>query len=139
MTPLDSLFGGVFKAVHWLNPLVYIVGVAVCLWSFWLSRKRGHLFVAAYFLLAVFSVLIVPTINRLKESRWDERRQSEISPEAHERFMKEYSALVQKYYPPGNPAPGRANIDIPFGPIILVSGLWMLAKRESRTPIKQVG
>ena len=120
------------KAVHWLNPLVYLVGVAVGAWAYRLSRKLGYLFVTAYFLLALCSVFIGPALNRMIATLWDTQRQSELSPQAHEQFIKEYSALLQKYYPPGSSAPGTININFPFGPIILVSGLWMLAKRESR-------
>jgi hypothetical protein len=139
MTPPDSAFDLGIKAVHWLNPLVYIVGVAVGAWAYWLSRKLGYLVVTAYFLLVVCSVFIGPAINRMIATRWDTQRQSEISPQAHEQFIKEYSALLQKYYPPGNSAPATININFPFGPIILVSGLWMLARRESRRNTKQDG
>ena len=70
MTLFDSVFGVGIKAVHWLNPLVYVVGLAVAVWAYWLSRKLGYLLVAAYFLLAVCSVSIVPAVNRAIASRW---------------------------------------------------------------------
>jgi hypothetical protein len=66
-------------------------------------------------------------------SRWDTQRQSELSPQAHEQFLKELGALEKKYYSPDRRvAPASLKMNLPFGPIILVSGLWMLAKRESR-------
>jgi len=129
-----TLFGSVFdvglKVVHWLNPLVYVVGVALGAWAYWLSRKLGYLLVTAYFLLVVCSVFIGPAVNRMIATRWDTQRRSELSPQAHEQFIKEYSALLQKYYPPGSSAPATISLNLPFGPIILVSGLWMLGKRE---------
>jgi hypothetical protein len=127
---LDSAYNNLIEVVHWLNPLVYFVGVVVSAWGYRLSRKCGYLLVAGYFLLALLGVFIVPKLNRMIESRWDKQRQSEISPQAHEQFMKEYSSLLQKYYPSDHSAPATINLKFPFGPIVLVLGLWMLAKSE---------
>lgn len=132
MTLSDSAFNLGIKAVQSLTLFVYIVGVAVGAWAYWRSRKAGYLLVTTYFLLAVGGALLVPALNRMIESRWGTQRQSEISPQAHEQFVKEYAALLQKYYPPGNAAPATINIKFSFGPIILVVGVWMLARRESR-------
>jgi hypothetical protein len=136
-----TLFASVFdvglKAVHWLNPMVYLIGLALGTWAYWVSRKIGYLLVTAYFLLAVCSVFIAPAINRMTAARWDTQRESQLSPQAHEQFIKEHSALVQKYYPPGNSEPATSKIRFPFGSIILVSGLWMLGKRESRRDAEQ--
>jgi hypothetical protein len=133
MTPPHSAIDISIKVIQWLNPLVYCVGFALGTWAYWLSRKLGYAFVAAYFLLALCSVFIAPTINRVMATRWDAQRKSELSPQAHEQFMKEYSALLQKYYPPGNTAPATLNLNVPLGPVVLVLGLWLLAIRESRT------
>ena len=132
MTPHYSAFDACTRVVHWLNPLVYIVGVAVGAWAYWISRKLGYFLVATYFLLALCTGFIVPAFNRMMATRWDTQQQSELSPQAHEQFENEYSALLQKYYPPGHSTPATINIIFPFGPIILVSGLWLLASRESR-------
>ena len=84
MTLIDSAFDYGIKVVQWLDPLVYVVGVAVGAWAYWLSRKLGHLLVTAYFLLVLCSVFIVPAINRVRATRWDDQRQSAPSPQAHE-------------------------------------------------------
>jgi hypothetical protein len=126
------MFEAGIKAVHWLNPLVYVVGLAVGAWAYWLSRKRGYLLVTVYFLFAVCSTFIVPAINRAMAAHWNTQHHSQLSPEAHEQFIKEYSALLRNYYPPENSQPAQINIEFPFGPIILVLGLSLLAKREPR-------
>ncbi len=137
MTLPDSAYNEGVKAIQWLNPLVYIVGAAVGALAYRLSRKLGFLLVTAYFLLAVCSVFIGPSLNRMIATRWDTQRQSEISPQAHEQFIKEYSTLFQKYYPAERSAPAKININFPFGQIILVSGLWLLAKRELKRTSEQ--
>jgi hypothetical protein len=131
MTFPDSAFD-VARVMRWLNPLVYVVGVAVGSWAYWLSRKLGYLLVTAYFVLVLFAVFLGPAVNRMIDARWDAQQKARLSPQAQEQFVKEYASLLQKYYPPGQETPATINVKIPFGPIILVSGLWMLAERESR-------
>ncbi|MGD1087001.1 MAG: hypothetical protein ABSA47_19880 [Verrucomicrobiota bacterium] len=131
MTLPDSAFNLIIKAAQSLSLFVYIVGLAVAAWAYWRSRKIGYLLVTAYFLVAVFNTFLVPALNRMIATRWDAQRKSELSPQAHEEFMKEYSALLQKYYPPGNATPGTINIKLPISQIILVVGVWMLARRET--------
>jgi hypothetical protein len=117
---------------HWLDPLVYVTGIAVTIWAYILSRKLGYLFVAVYFLLALWSTSLEPALNRMRTTQWDAQRETEISPEAHAQFMQEYSALLQKYYPPNTAAPATISLRFPFGPVLLVFALWTLANLESR-------
>jgi len=114
-----------------LNPFVWIVGVAVGGWAYSLTRKVGYLFVTFYFLLVLCSSYIAPSINRMIEGHRERQREADISPQAHEQFIKEFETLENKYYPPRVAGP-TVRIDLPFGPILLVAGVWMLAKRETR-------
>jgi hypothetical protein len=127
----DSVFDISVKVLHWLNPFVWIVGLAVGVWAYSLTRKVGYLLVTFYFLLVLCSSYILPPINRMMEGHRDRQQESDISPQAHEQFIKELATLEKKYFPP-RVAVSPLRIDLPFGPILLVAGLWMLAKRETR-------
>jgi hypothetical protein len=113
--------------------MVHLIGLLISAWAYRRSRKAGYLLVAAYFFLAVCSLTVVPAINREIVRRW--RSQSELSPEAREQYRRESMALAQKYYPSGSP-PATIDIDFPLGPITLVAGIWVLAKREASTSAK---
>jgi hypothetical protein len=122
----DWAFNIGLKVSHWLNPVVHLVGLALCIWAYRSSRKAGYLLVALYFLLAVCSLTLVPAVNRAIAARQPERR---LAQEVEHQYIQELGALSEKYYPSG-PPPGRINIPFPLGPIILVLGVWVLAKRE---------
>jgi hypothetical protein len=131
MTLPDSAFDFSLKAVHWLNPIVYMVGAAIGTWAYRRSRKIGYVVVAAYFVLMLVTVSILPVVNSMIESHWDTERSAELSPQAHRQFVNEYTALLQKYYPPGQQSPATIHLNLPIGPIILVAGVWLLARRDS--------
>jgi hypothetical protein len=128
MTLSDWAFYIGTRAIKWLHPLIYIAGLAVGVWAFWKSRKVGYLLVAICFLLVLSSRFIVPVVNRAIATRWP--AQSELSPEAQQQYMQEMTALNQKYYPSGSVM--SLKLTLPLDQIILVLGLWILAKHESR-------
>jgi len=129
MRPSDWAFYIGIKAIEWLNPLVHIIGLAVSIWAYRASRRPGYLVVAAYFALATFTLTVSPAISRARHRAWQAKH--ELTPEQHEAYWHEYSALDKKYYPLGH-GPSHLNINFPFGPILLVAGLWLIARREPR-------
>ena len=117
-------------AVEWLNPIVYLVGLIIATWAFMRCRKRGYLVVAIYFALVLFSLFAMPSINRAiragrapKISEQYEKKLSEAFRQAADRVFEEE----------GRPElADERTVHFPFGPIVLVAGLWLLARHESR-------
>ena len=122
------------KIFPWLEPLAYAIGLVASVWAYRASRRRGYALVAIYFFLAVCTLTLVPAINRARINRWEAR--SELSAEAKEEYGRDLLAVQRKYYP--SPPPNRINIPFPLGPIILVSGIWLLARHEAKKRSERV-
>ena len=122
-----------FKAIDWLNPLVNIVGLLVSIWAFQKCRKNGYLVVAIYFVLAMFALFAMPIINR----RIAANRAPKISEETQERLFQEVDEVYRRIYEEEGITPmtsmaATRRVNFPLGPIILVAGLWLVAKNEKR-------
>jgi len=65
------------RAMVWLNPLVHLVGGLIAFRTFLRCRKNGYLVVAFYFLLATFTLAVMPSIR----SALAERRKPDVSEE----------------------------------------------------------
>ncbi len=115
------------KMSRWLELLAYAIGFAASVWASRASHRWGYALVAIYFFLAVCTLTLVPAINKAMINRWEAR--SELSAEAKEDYARDLLAVQRKYYP--SPPPSRINITFPLGPIILVSGICLLARREA--------
>jgi hypothetical protein len=130
MTIGDSIF---YYAVPWLNPAVHIVGFGVALCAFLRCRKWGYLVVAAYFALVVFSLLAMPSINRAIRAHYppdvSEQTQQKIDAAVQDAIHK---VLLEEGHPEG--IPQKHTVRFPFGPILLVVGLWLVARREPHRP-----
>lgn len=120
-----------FQALDWLEPLTFALGAGVAFWAFRRCRKVGYLLVALYFCLAVFSLVALPRIKAELHARrtpiQSEETQWKINAavsEAIERVMREESA---------QPGAVERDIRFPLGPLLLVLGVWLLARREART------
>jgi hypothetical protein len=74
------------------------------------------------------SRVLVPVVNRAIATRWP--AQPELSREAEQRYRQEMLALNEKYFPSGRVMSRK--LTLPLDQIILVLGLWMLAKHEAR-------
>ena len=118
-----------FTAIDWLNPLVHFVGLGVAIWAYCRCRKKGYLVIAAYFVLVLFSLLAMPRINRAiaiqRHHDLDEQIQKEIETEVNEAVDR-----VLEKHGRSHAGPLRINIMFPFGPILLVTALWLIARRE---------
>ena len=134
MTGSDWAFYILSNAVEWLWPAVHLFGLGLCVWAYRRCRKPGYLIIAGYYFLAVCSLVLGPMVNRALRDNSEARSPSVLSPEAEQRYMEELAALDERYYPQGRL--GESNVDIPFGPMVLVTGLWFIARRETRRIIK---
>ncbi len=134
---IDWGFYYFMKAVEWLNPLVYLIGFGISVWAYNISRKSGYAIIAGYCLLAVFSLTVGPTIQNWVYERMQSR--DGITQEAREGFTRESLVLEEKYFPSHLPRRARVIINFPLGPIILVLGLWTLAKCEARQSAERMG
>lgn len=114
--------------VEWLNPAVYFAGLAVAVWAFMRCRKWGYLVVALYFGIILFSLFALPSINRAIRTRH--------TPDISEQTQQKVNAAVQEAIErvledAGHPViAAKHTVHFPFGPILLVVGLWFIARRE---------
>jgi hypothetical protein len=127
-----------FTVIDCLNPLVHVVGLGIAIWAFRRSLKQGYLVVAVYFALAVFSLLAMPKINRIMA----ERRGPDISEDTERRMNETVQETLRKFWEDerNQPLVAKRNINFPLGPILLVLGLWLVARKEqvSEQKVQQV-
>ena len=125
----DWIFYYATQTVEWLNPLVSLVGLIIAVWAFRRCRKWGYLVVAIYFALSAFMLLAMPSINRAirahRSPDYSAETQGKIAAAINEAVQK---VLTEEGCPYGIPM--QRTIHFPFGPMLLVAGLWLLAKRE---------
>jgi hypothetical protein len=114
------------KSIEWLNPIVCLIGLVICIWTYKNCRKCGYLVLAIYFFLVTANLIFGPTIHRALASR--SHNEPQLSPEVEKQYQQEFLALNQKYFPSGRMATYK--IYFPISSIILVAGVWMLAKRD---------
>jgi hypothetical protein len=134
---IDWGFYYFMKAVEWLNPLVHLIGFGVSILASKISRMSRYAIIAGYCLLVVFSLTVGPTVRNWIYERMEGR--DGITQEAREGFTRESVALEEKYFPSHLPRRARAIIRFPLDPIILVLGLWTLARCEARQRAERMG
>ena len=130
----DWIFYYGTQMINWLNPLVAIIGLCIALRAFLRSRKCGYLVVAVYFLLTVFTLLAMPSINRAMRAH----RAPEVSAQTQQTIdAADKQAGDQTIVPADHPVvTAKRHVRFPFGQIILVIGLWLLARHEPKSPAK---
>jgi hypothetical protein len=126
----------IFDAIQWLNPIVHALGLGISVWAYRKSRKNGYIVTAAYFALAVFSLVIMPSVNRTISAH----RKPDVSMETEMKLRAAIRETNDKVLAEsGHPVmAARQNIYFPFGPILLVAGLWLIAKKEKEAPNQQI-
>ena len=117
----DDLAFYIFK---WLNTVVYLVGLIVAVRAFCRCRKEAYLVIGAYFALVLFAWHIWPPLYRAIYAH----RTPSQTEQAYDAAVQKgiHQALAEAGNPP--PPPRRMNIEI--APMVLVIGLWLLARRE---------
>ncbi len=129
MTVLDWLWFLLLRIIELLNPMIYAVGFIVALLAYRWGRKKGYIVIAVFFALAVYSHTLAPQVNRfLSRSLWPPEPTDDAQSEA---FNQELEQLLAQYDPPSTRT--IHSVSFPLGPIILVSGLWSVAKWEKRS------
>ena len=115
------------EAIVWLSPIVLILGLIVSIWAFRKFRKKGYILISAYFALAAFNLLAVPKINQAIA----EKHPPAIPQKTQERIDQEIAEVyVRNFEEEGTfPAAATRNINFPLGHILLVTGLWLVAKK----------
>src|SRR5688572_3795906 len=129
MTIVDWIIYYGTRAVEWLNPILHLVGLGVAGWAFRRCGKRGYLVVAFYFALAAFSLVVMPYVNQAIRAR----RAPDYSAQAQQKINAAQNEAVQRVLDEeGLPygVPDQRTINFPFGPMVLVAGLWLVARRE---------
>jgi hypothetical protein len=123
------LFLFTMRAIDWLNPIVYVAGLAVAVWAFRYCRRWGYLVVGFYFLLVLFTLFAMPSINRAIQARTapdlSEQTQQKIDAAVRQAIDRVLQEEGQAYAPPP-----KRTVQFPFGPLVLVLGLWLIAKRD---------
>jgi hypothetical protein len=114
--------------LKWLEPIVLLVGLGIAIWAFLRCRKCGYLAFALYFALAVS----LPPINRAIRAYHtpDVSEQTQQKMQAAEKQAVEKVLAEDGYHA----LPMNRTIYFPFGRILLVVGLWLVARRETHRP-----
>ena len=91
-------------------------------------RKKGYIFIAAFFALAAFNLLAVPRINQAIA----EKQSSAISQQTQERIDQEIEEVYEHIFEGEGilPMVETRTISFPIETILLVAGLWLVAKHE---------
>jgi uncharacterized membrane protein len=124
------------EIINWAGSAILLVGVVVALIGFRKSRKTGYILIAAAFLLSLIATLIISPINKAQQRKHRQNANSnvaDIENEIQEAMMETHEQVLKKHGRP-NPAPyATMNISykVPLFEILLISGLWLLVKKES--------
>jgi hypothetical protein len=105
--------------MNWLEPIVLLFGLGIAIWTFLRCHKRAYLLFALYFALAA----LLSPINRAYRAY----QAPDVSTQ------QKIDAALKKVLAEENPPvflPVYRNIYFPFGQILLVAGLWLVARRE---------
>ena len=120
----DWLAHAVLKAILWLNPLVHVAGLAISVWAWRATRKTGYIVVALYFVLALLGKSF-PAVLRVVSGA---PQTQALTAQQQQEYTREMTAVDKRYFPSGHPV--AQTVVFPLGPIVLVAGLWVLAKRD---------
>lgn len=121
----------VLQALDWLEPLTFALGAGISFCAFRRCRKVGYLVVALYFCVAVFSLLVLPRIKAELHAR--------RTPTQSEETQRKINAAVSEAIERGLSEEGaqsgavERSIRFPLGPLLLVLGVWLLARRDARS------
>lgn len=113
---------------QWLRVIVYLIGLGIAIWAFHRSRKCGYLLFAIYFGLTVlWLVLAVPVWRAIHA-----HDPPDISEQTRQKIEEAQREAVDKVLAESGQPPmaDRQRIYFPFGPTLLVVGVWLLARRE---------
>jgi hypothetical protein len=117
------------NAVDFLKPAVNLIGLGVAIWAFLRCRKRGYLVIALYFGLVLFSLFVMPSINRVYRAH----HQPDITEQEQQKMNAAVQqAIDQVITEEGHPVAAPLKVNFEIGPMVLVAGLWLIARKEPR-------
>jgi hypothetical protein len=119
------------KAILWLNPLAHVVGLAISIWAWRVTRKTGYIVVGLYFVLALLGKTFPGVLRVVSGST----KAPALTAAQTQEYTREMTAVDKRYYPAGHPV--AQTVVFPLGPIVLVAGLWILAKRDTQQQTQQ--
>jgi len=114
--------------LDWTTPIVHGIGVAVAAWAYRLTRETGYMLIIVYFTLAFMVAVTAPYLRARSamyfpysedvQQRLDEATEEILGEAVHTKILP-----VTYYFPLGN--------------IILVTGLFLIARNEKRRNAEQ--
>ncbi len=119
------------KAILWLNPLLHVAGLAISVWAWRATRKTGYIVVALYFVLALLGKS-TPAVLRVVSGP---PNAPALTTQQTQEYTREMTAVDKRYFPAGHPV--AQTVVFPLGAIVLVAGLWVLAKRDTKQRAQQ--
>ena len=113
------------KAILWLNPFLHVAGLAIAIWAWRATRKTGYIVVALYFVLVLLGKS-TPGVLRVVSGP----PAPSFTAQQQQDYTREMTAVDKRYFPAGHPV--AQTVVFPLGSIVLVAGLWVLAKRDTK-------
>jgi type II secretory pathway component PulM len=124
MTIGDWITSYAFEAARWLNTAVFLFGLGIAVWAFLRCRKRAYLVFALYFALVLFAWHVWPPISH---AIYVYRTPTAEQQKANADFEQAVKEVLAKE---GHPLPAPYKIKIDVTSMVMVFGLWLLARRE---------
>ena len=109
---------------------MYLIGLSIAVWAFLRCRKRGYIVIASFFALLLFSLFAMPFINRAIRNR----RPPDISEQTQRKIDEAVQQAIDRVLEQeGHPIMvAKSTLHFPLDVIVLVAGLWLIARREPR-------
>ena len=122
----------VTEAGQCLEPLIYLFGLAISVWAFRRSHKRGYLVIAAYFALMFLWLVLGATI--FKATAPD--RPPGISQQTEQKIIEAQRQVADQVLAAAGYKiiSNTQRIYFPLGAIVLTVGVWLLARNEKPVP-----
>ena len=117
-----------FTWVTGLHVVIDIVGLAICVWAYRQCRKPGYLVIGVYFVSAVCNLLVLPFINNTLEKSWPAPPPVQAREANRPDTISSPPVSVPVVLPPR-----RRTVRVySLGSVLLVAGLWLVARCERR-------
>jgi len=120
------IIGDLIYYLKWWDTAVFLTGLAVAVWAFRRCRKRAWLVVGAYFALALFAWHVWPPIRNAIYACPIPPPTEQVDNAAKQKTLSQAFAEAKNLPPPV----AIYRISVQVGPVVLVWGLWLLARRE---------
>ncbi len=113
----------IYIILDWMTPIVNGIGVGVATWAYRMTRKNGYLLIAVYFSLALIVAVTAPYLRA---------RSAKYSPLSEDVQQRLYEATEEILGEAVHTAILPVTYYFPLGNIILVTGLFLLARNEKK-------